>query len=156
MTAFLNPLPNSYERLGRMDAPRYVTWSHENRSQLVRIPSGKGDFARMELRSPDPACNPYVAYTLLLRAGLDGINRRLPLCPACDINFHAADAAVLEGLERLPSGLEEAIAAARESAFVQPAGRSRSGRHFSAIRGGGVPALRPGGESPGNAAYAVL
>ena len=134
MTAFLNPLPNSYERLGRMDAPRYVTWSHENRSQLVRIPSGKGDFARMELRSPDPACNPYVAYTLLLRAGLDGINRRLPLCPACDINFLAADAAALEGLERLPSGLEEAIAAARESAFVQSALPEQIREAFFAIR----------------------
>ena len=121
MTAFLNPLPNSYERLGRMEAPRYITWSHENRSQLIRIPSGKGDFARMELRSPDPACNPYVAYTLLLRAGLDGIRRQLPLCPSCNVNLYTADPQLLAGLEKLPLNMEEAIMEAKESAFIRDA-----------------------------------
>lgn len=110
----------------------------------------------MELRSPDPACNPYVAYTLLLRAGLDGINRRLPLCPACDINFHAADAAALEGLERLPSGLEEAIAAARESAFVQSALPEQIREAFFAIREEECRRCAEADQSPGNAAYAVL
>ena len=58
LTAFTNPLPNSYQRFGCDEAPRYVSWSRQNRSQLVRIPQVKGDNCRMELRSPDPACNP--------------------------------------------------------------------------------------------------
>ena len=61
LTAFTNPLPNSYLRFGCDEAPRYVSWSRQNRSQLVRIPQVKGDNCRMELRSPDPACNPYLA-----------------------------------------------------------------------------------------------
>ena len=73
LTAFTNPLPNSYLRFGCDEAPRYVSWSRQNRSQLVRIPQVKGDNCRMELRSPDPACNPYLAIGLVLAAGLDGI-----------------------------------------------------------------------------------
>ena len=134
MTAFLNPLPNSYERLGRMEAPRYITWSHENRSQLIRIPSGKGDFARMELRSPDPACNPYVAYTLLLRAGLDGIRRQLPLCPSCDVNLYTADPQLLARLEKLPLTMEESITAAKESAFIRNALSEKIRDGFFTIR----------------------
>ena len=61
LTVFTNPLPNSYQRFGCDEAPRYVSWSRQNRSQLVRIPMVKGDNCRMELRSPDPACNPYLA-----------------------------------------------------------------------------------------------
>ena len=64
---FTNPLPNSYQRFGCDEAPRYVSWSRQNRSQLVRIPMVKGDSCRMELRSPDPACNPYLAIGLSLR-----------------------------------------------------------------------------------------
>ena len=61
LTVFTNPLPNSYQRFGCDEAPRYVSWSRQNRSQLVRIPQVKGNNCRMELRSPDPACNPYLA-----------------------------------------------------------------------------------------------
>ena len=70
LTVFTNPLPNSYQRFGCDEAPRYVSWSRQNRSQLVRIPMVKGDNCRMELRSPDPACNPYLAIGLILAAGL--------------------------------------------------------------------------------------
>ncbi len=79
LTAFTNPLPNSYLRFGCDEAPRYVSWSRQNRSQLVRIPQVKGDNCRMELRSPDPACNPYLAIGLVLAAGLDGIEHRMEL-----------------------------------------------------------------------------
>ena len=64
LTAFTNPLPNSYLRFGCDEAPRYVSWSRQNRSQLVRIPQVRGDNCRMELRSPDPACNPYLSIGL--------------------------------------------------------------------------------------------
>ena len=70
LTAFTNPLPNSYLRFGCDEAPRYVSWSRQNRSQLIRIPQVSGNNCRMELRSPDPACNPYLAIGLVLPAAL--------------------------------------------------------------------------------------
>lgn len=72
MTVFLNPTEESYERLGSKKAPRYISWSAENRSQLIRIPAAFGKFKRAELRSPDPTANPYIAYALMIYAGLDG------------------------------------------------------------------------------------
>ncbi len=87
LTAFTNPLPNSYHRFGCDEAPRYVSWSRQNRSQLVRIPQVKGDNCRMELRSPDPACNPYLAVGLVLAAGLDGIENRMELRPPVNKNL---------------------------------------------------------------------
>ena len=62
ITVFLNPICNSYLRFGSFEAPKYVSWSHENRSQLVRIPAAAGERVRMELRSPDPSVNPYLAF----------------------------------------------------------------------------------------------
>lgn len=119
ITAFLNPSENSYLRLGSLKAPRYVTWSHENRSQLIRIPAAAGEYKRLELRSPDPMANPYLAYTLLIEAGLDGIKRKLPLPPAHDINLFIADEALLESLEKLPYSYAEALSVAKDSEFVK-------------------------------------
>ena len=65
ITAFLNPTEDSYRRLGEKKAPGYISWSHQNRSQLVRIPAAIGEYRRAELRSPDPAANPYLAFALL-------------------------------------------------------------------------------------------
>lgn len=73
ITLFLNPTNVSYKRLGNNKAPRYISWSAENRSQLVRIPASDGEFKRAELRSPDPTANPYIAHTLIIYACLDGI-----------------------------------------------------------------------------------
>lgn len=73
ITLFLNPHTDSYQRLGEMKAPRYISWSKENRSQLIRIPAMKNGRRRIELRSPDPCANPYLCYALLIHAGLDGI-----------------------------------------------------------------------------------
>ena len=109
-----------------------MSWSRQNRSQLVRIPMVKGDNCRMELRSPDPACNPYLAIGLILAAGLDGIEQRMVLQPPVNRNlFDAAEAKGL-GLETLPATLEEAVQVAEESEFLRkvlPEGLSK--RYFS-------------------------
>ena len=118
LTAFLNPCEASYRRLGTMKAPRYVTWSPENRSQLIRIPAAKGEYKRIELRSPDPMANPYIAYALLIYAGLDGIERELPLQASTDLNLYTAPAELLSTLEALPASLDEARALAKGSGFL--------------------------------------
>lgn len=118
ITAFLNPTENSYRRLGEHKAPRFITWSPENRSQLVRIPAAKGEYQRIELRSPDPMANPYLAYALLIHAGLDGVRRNLSAPQPVNENLYTADASLTSRLEQLPSTLEEAKQIARSSAFV--------------------------------------
>ena len=118
ITAFLNPLSESYARFGEFEAPRYVTWSRQNRSQLVRIPAAVGEAARMELRSPDPMCNPYYAFALLIQAGLAGIERGAALCPPTDCNLYQE---VPAGTKLLPGSLAEAVKLARESEFVAQA-----------------------------------
>ena len=119
ITAFLNPVEASYKRLGMKKAPRYITWSKENRSQLIRIPAGKGEYRRMELRSPDPLTNPYIAYTLLIYAGIEGIEKALPVPPSTDINLYSASPEELKDIDILPRSLEEANKAARNSEFVK-------------------------------------
>ena len=121
ITAFLNPLTNSYDRFGEYEAPRYITWSHQNRSQLIRIPAASGINARMELRSPDPCANPYLAFTLLLRAGMEGIQRELKLCDPCNFNIYDVPASKMREYDTLPHNLNEAIQAARSSEFIQSA-----------------------------------
>ena len=118
MTVFLNPCEASYARLGSFKAPRYVTWSSENRSQLIRIPAAEGEFRRAELRSADPMANPYIAFALLIHAGLDGIEKRLDLPKPADINLYTAPPSVLDGYRRLPASLAEAAAAAERSEFI--------------------------------------
>lgn len=119
MTAFLNPTEDSYKRLGEKKAPKYITWSPENRSQLIRIPAAKGEYRRIELRSPDPTANPYIAYALLIMAGLDGIERELTDPEPVNVNLYKADSSVTEPLDRLPASLDEAIAVAEGSDFVR-------------------------------------
>lgn len=119
MTAFLNPREDSYWRFGYNKAPRYISWSAENRSQLVRIPAASGDFRRAELRSPDPCTNPYIAYALMIHAGLYGIRNDLKLPPAADINLYTASEDVLSRLRQLPSTLVMAKEAARNSEFIK-------------------------------------
>lgn len=121
ITAFLNPLVSSYRRLGRFEAPKYITWSHQNRSQLIRIPPATGEYARMELRSPDPSCNPYLAFSLLLRAGLDGIEQGMELEQPTNYDLYRASPEVLRNIRTLPANLGEAIAEARKSLFVKTA-----------------------------------
>jgi len=119
ITLFLNPLANSYDRFGKFEAPAYVSWSPHNRSQLVRIPAAHAAAARMELRSPDPALNPYLAFALLIAAGLDGIENKTPLLPAIDADLYTADESVTRSLTPLPDSLDKALALARDSAFAK-------------------------------------
>ena len=121
LTALLNPMPNSYQRLGQHEAPGFVSWSHQNRSQLIRIPAAQGEYARMELRSPDPSCNPYLAIALLLKAGLQGIEDGLPLEQSSRLDLYSAGDGETARYARLPQTLLEAVEAAEQSAFVQQA-----------------------------------
>ncbi len=118
ITAFLNPTEGSYRRLGEHKAPRYITWSPENRSQLIRIPAAKGEYQRIELRSPDPMANPYLAYALLIHAGLDGIRRNLSAPLPVNENLYTAAESLTSQLEKLPESLEQAREIARNSPFV--------------------------------------
>ena len=118
MTAFLNPCEDSYARFGQSKAPAYISWSAENRSQLVRVPAAIYEHKRVELRSPDPTANPYLAFALLIYAGLYGIQNKLTPPPASDINFFKADEKTLSQFKKLPSSLDEAISVMNESAFI--------------------------------------
>ena len=118
-TVFLDPVEDSYKRLGQRKAPRYVSWSAENRSQLVRIPAASKEFRRAELRSPDPTANPYIAFALLIWAGLDGIQKQTELPKPVDINLFKADAEAVSGLEKLPETLVEAKTIAKNDCFIK-------------------------------------
>ena len=112
MTLFLNINKCSYARLGQSKAPKYISWSRENRSQLIRIPAAEGEYKRAELRSPDPLCNPYIAYALIIYAGLDGIANKTELPDSVDENLFSSEAPSLDKLDSLPLSLSEAKAAA--------------------------------------------
>lgn len=115
MALFLNTVPNSYERLGENKAPKYISWSHSNRTTLIRIPKVEEHLVRCEVRNSDPLCNPYLAVLLLVAAGMDGIQNRMPLMEACTDNLELNSSV----LETLPSNLLEAIQCARESDFIK-------------------------------------
>ncbi|MBQ7741198.1 MAG: type I glutamate--ammonia ligase [Eubacterium sp.] len=122
LTVFANPTVNSYKRLvPGYEAPTYLSWSTSNRSVLVRVPSARGKGTRVELRSPDPSCNPYLEMALCLAAGLDGIKRGLT--PPAPIDYNVFDMSSKEikkaGIAMLPSTLEEAIAACEADPFIR-------------------------------------
>ncbi len=114
ITLFLNPLVNSYERLGAFEAPRHVGWGRANRSLLIRIPQTSGEYRRIEVRSPDPSCNPYLAITLLMSAALEGVKDNLKASAE-----YLGDAYQKPGGEVLPANLGEAILLAEQSPFVR-------------------------------------
>ena len=121
MTLFLNPAEDSYARLGEMKTPGFISWSAENRSQLVRIPAASGEYVRAELRSPDNTANPYIAFALIIRAGLYGIKNSLPLPAPSDKNLYKEEDS---SLTKLPGNLSGAKAAA-DDPFIKeslPAG----------------------------------
>ena len=119
MTIFLNPLESSYQRFGNNKAPKYISWSSENRSQLVRVPAAVGEYKRAELRSPDPAANTYLAFALMIYASLYGIQNKLELQKPADINLYKADADTLVKFEQLPENLKSACALASSSIFIK-------------------------------------
>jgi len=96
-----------------------VSWSHQNRSQLIRVPAATGAKARMELRSPDPALNPYLSFALIISAGIDGIENNTALPPAVDADLYTAGTEVTKDLAMLPDSLDKAIYLAENSGFVK-------------------------------------
>ncbi len=118
LSVYLNPSEDSYKRLGEQKAPKYISWSHQNRSQLIRIPAANGAYKRFELRSADPSANPYIAFALLIRAGLDGINNKLELPAPVDADLTDRETAVKAGLDKLPDYLSEAVELAKNSEFI--------------------------------------
>lgn len=119
ITLFLNPCTESYQRFGECKAPKFVTWSYQNRSQAIRIPAVRNQKKRIELRSPDCTSNPYLVYLLIIYAGIEGIlEQREPADPV-DLNLYQASTEITSHLTPLPSSLEESSAIAKNSDFIQ-------------------------------------
>lgn len=122
MSAITNPIVNSYKRLvPGYEAPTYIAWSATNRSPLVRVPAAKGPGTRVELRCPDCACNPYLAFAVCLAAGLDGIKRGLtpPASVQQDIFEMTEKERAEAGIASLPRNLYEAIQEMKKSEFMK-------------------------------------
>lgn len=124
MTAVTNQWVNSYKRLvPGFEAPVYVSWGQSNRSALVRIPRSRPNrdtSTHIEYRAPDPACNPYLTFSVLLAAGLDGIEQEMTLPPESSDNIYELSASQRRcaGIESLPTDLGEAVAAMEASSLV--------------------------------------
>jgi len=128
-TAVTNPLVNSYKRLvAGYEAPVYVAWSASNRSAMIRIPASRGLSTRTEVRCPDPACNPYLALAIMLKAGLDGVVNQLEAPPAVNVDIFEMTKAEMdaEGIACLPASLKEALEALQEN----PIGKEALGNHI--------------------------
>ena len=122
IAAFSNPTVNSYKRLvPGYEAPSYLVWSASNRSCLVRIPAARGKGTRVELRCPDPTCNPYLEMALCLAAGLDGIKNKMTPASPIDYNVFGLSDEELKaaGIDCLPGSLKEAIDAAKADPFIK-------------------------------------
>lgn len=123
-TAITNPLVNSYKRLvPGYEAPVYIAWSEVNRSPLIRIPARRGVGTRLELRSPDPSCNPYLALAVILKAGLDGVKRGLKAPDPVNRNIYKMTPSERQalGIGSLPGTLGEALDALAQDEVVQEA-----------------------------------
>lgn len=122
MAAITNPLVNSYKRLiAGYEAPVYIAWSATNRSPLIRIPATRGEGTRVELRCPDPSCNPYLALALCLAAGIDGIQNQIEPPKSVDLNiFEMTDEERLfYNIEALPATLIEAVEEMEKDPFIR-------------------------------------
>ncbi len=127
--AVTNPLVNSYKRLvPGYEAPVYVAWSANNRSALMRIPASRGLGTRVEVRCPDPTCNPYLAFAMMLNCGLDGIKNNLETPPSVNVNIFDMTPAEKEAanIDNMPASLLEALEAFKEN----PIGRETLGDHI--------------------------
>jgi glutamine synthetase len=124
-TSILNQYVNSYKRLvPGYEAPVYISWAHRNRTALIRVPlyvQGKESTVRAELRNPDPGANPYLAFAVMLGAGLDGIEKGYDLPPGVEPNIYKMTAGEREdiGLGALPNNLYEAIQYTQDSELVR-------------------------------------
>lgn len=136
-TAITNPIVNSYKRLvPGYEAPCYVAWSAKNRSPMIRIPASRGQSTRVEHRSPDPAANPYLALSVILRAGLDGIERGLELPDPTDRNVYAMtkEERIEDGIEQLPTTLEEAVQELLKNEVICDALGEHALKHFVELK----------------------
>jgi glutamine synthetase len=132
-TAITNSLVNSYKRLvPGYEAPVYIAWSGKNRSALVRVPSARGVCSRIELRSPDPAGNPYLILAVVLKAGLDGIKNKLDPGPQRFDNIYemTSEEREKEGILSLPGSLEEACELMEQSPLMKEALGEHAFKHF--------------------------
>ena len=121
ITLVTNPIVNSYKRLASgAEAPSYIAWSLRNRSALIRIPKTKEGGIRVELRNPDPSCNPYLAFALIIAAGLDGIKNNLSCSESVNKNIYEMSKKEREeeGIRTLPTTLKEAVSAFKNDSFV--------------------------------------
>jgi len=124
ITAITNPTVNSYKRLvSGYEAPVYIAWSNRNRSPLIRVPAKRGQSTRIELRSPDPSCNPYLALAVCLKAGLEGIKKKIEPPKPCDQNIYELTPQEREhlGIGILPENLKEALNHLAEDRVIQEA-----------------------------------
>jgi glutamine synthetase len=124
ITAIANPSVNSYKRLvSGFEAPVYIAWSGRNRSPLIRIPAKRGLSTRIELRSPDPSCNPYLSLAVCLKAGLDGIKNKITPPAQCNRNIYEMTAAEREqlGIGSLPESLNQAIYELKKDQVIKEA-----------------------------------
>jgi glutamine synthetase len=122
MCALTNPLVNSYKRLvPGYEAPCHIAWTLRNRSALVRVPASRGASTRIELRNPDPACNPYLEFAVLLAAGLDGIKNDMTPPEAVSANIYDFDREEREaaGIGSLPGDLNEAISEMKKDPLIR-------------------------------------
>jgi glutamine synthetase len=122
ITAVANPLVNSYKRfVPGFEAPVHIVWSHMNRSPLLRIPAPKGEATRLELRSPDPSCNPYLTLALILEAGLDGLQKQMIIPSPMDINTYnlTPEQEKELGVQRLPSNLSLALDEMKKDTYIK-------------------------------------
>ncbi len=122
MTAITNPLVNSYKRLiAGYEAPVYIAWSATNRSPLIRIPATRGEGTRVELRCPDPSCNPYLALSLCLAAGIDGIQNQIEPPKSVDSNIFemTQEERSFYNIEALPATLIEAVEEMEKDPFIR-------------------------------------
>ncbi|MFN2364890.1 MAG: type I glutamate--ammonia ligase [Desulfurivibrionaceae bacterium] len=121
-SAVTNPLINSYKRLvPGYEAPVYVAWSASNRSVLMRIPASRGLGTRVEVRCPDPACNPYLAFAMMLNSGLDGVKNKMPPPPATNVNIYDMSANQMRRakIQSMPGSLLEALAELKKSKLAK-------------------------------------
>lgn len=118
MMAFLCSSDNSYERLGKFSAPKYVSWSQQNRSQLIRIPAARNEFSRVELRAGDPVLNPYLVFALVIEAGLKGIENQEELVSPLDLDLNNLENN-LHHLKQLPDSLDKALTIMKNSNFIK-------------------------------------
>lgn len=122
MMAVTNPLVNSYKRLiAGYEAPVHIAWSAKNRSQMIRIPVARGEGTRIELRCPDPCCNPYLTIALCLAAGLEGIKNKIEPPKSIDSNIFdmSAKERTESGIEELPTNLYDALVEMSKDPFVK-------------------------------------